>query len=519
MVFHSASVSRHPESSKAQTVNGFRSDAKKTQEDADFERAIAMSLADSQSSAPSHATAQSNSLPGVGYGYEARPSRPEQLPDNRAVPQPSKQLEEEDPDLAAAIRASLAEAQPHASTSAAIPSAPPKSSYSYTPQAQASVPSYELAISEFDALDSFSNAMRHPQIRPDDANELFTRADRHRGKMYRALDDAHAKSSMLSDLNQKLQRAVRLYDSLLERNVSRYNQPYQQASAQSYQPQYHPQYQPQYSQQHQPYSSNASLAQPANIEQSGAYQQNSQQGYYNPAQAGPASQAYQQYGNTSNYVTQPATQQHSNSVTQYGEMPSASAYAPQNVEGSYNYAENGVQANAAIGATQQDHEHMPAQQNQPDEQYYNSYPVGAPPEHSHVAVGPAYDAPAAAWPRSPTASYATQQPYAHNEPKQQHEQHTGGPIHAQSAPFQTEHEAPVSNPHAPPQSTKYDGQSHNPTETSGKFQGFYSAASFPTVPTLPVGGLPAVPQGEFTEPHAQQKEAVSPRKEEALIEF
>lgn len=211
----------------------------KSQEDIDFERALALSLAESQppsqASAPSQPTyAQERSLPGVGYGYGSRPSEPAASNDTASM-LPSKQLEEEDPDLAAAIRASLAEMpQPHASTSQA--SAPPhqysqqSSSYTYVPQASTapSVPSYELAMDEFDSLDTFANVLQNRQASLDDASELFYRADRNRGKMIRSLENSEVKSEMLDELNRKLQHAVRLYDSLLERRISRYNQPHQQ---------------------------------------------------------------------------------------------------------------------------------------------------------------------------------------------------------------------------------------------------------------------------------------------------
>lgn len=258
----SASVSRaFPSDSKSpplqhRSIASVPSTSRKTQEDLDFERAIAMSLAESSAtsnaSAPPSSYSQSNALPGVGYGYEARSSQsynvsqPTSTPAASALaepgPMPSKQLEDEDPDLAAAIRASLAEVQPHSSTSqpsdkqySNTPSAP----YVYTPQhvPQPSVPSYELALAEFDALDSFSAVLPARQVSMDDANELFYRADRSRAKMIRALEDTAIKTDMLAELNGKLQRAVRLYDNLLERRISRYSQPVQQGYYSSEQPQ------------------------------------------------------------------------------------------------------------------------------------------------------------------------------------------------------------------------------------------------------------------------------------------
>lgn len=142
---------------------------------------------------------------------------------------PSKDIENEDPDLAAAIRASLADMPPapQASTSnVPYTASAPSTSYGYQPQAvQPTVPSFELAMAEFDALDSFANAMPRGRLNGEDANELFYKADRHRGKMIRSLEDAAIKSQMLDEMNRKLQRAVKVYDQLLERRVGMYSQP------------------------------------------------------------------------------------------------------------------------------------------------------------------------------------------------------------------------------------------------------------------------------------------------------
>ena len=218
--------------------------AGKSQEEIDFEKAIAMSLADGQNqTAVPNAHAQGK-LPGVGYGYEVRPSRPPttailQQSSGMASLEPSKQLEEEDPDLAAAIRASLADATPPSISTSLSGSVNQRSTYTYTPQTLAAptVPSYELAMSDSDSLDSFSKVLPARQINIEDANELFYRADKNRGKMMRALEDSEVKTDMLGEINRKLQTAVRLYDSLLERRIGRHHQPsqhsYQRASIQS----------------------------------------------------------------------------------------------------------------------------------------------------------------------------------------------------------------------------------------------------------------------------------------------
>lgn len=417
---------------------------------------------------------------------------------------PSKQLEEEDPDLAAAIRASLAEAQPQASTSTAA-SAPPKSSYAYAPVVQPSVPSYELAISEFDALDSFSNALRDPHIRPDDANELFTRADRHRGKMYRALEDAHAKSSMLAELNQKLQHAVRLYDSLLERNISRYSQPYQVAAPQQYyqnqqqpnQP-YHnpPVYHPQ--QQFQPQS---------NQPQSYAPQQ--QQPQYSIAPQMHTHGSHQEH-RQQEYASPPALRQ-ANSY-QYQEQPQA--YEEQRVEGYSNmqgHSGQSYEAHYAGGAGPTSP--IPQQSSAPiyegqqasanaDEQYYNPYPTDAAEQSVPYQNVNGYSQEQHAEQQAPRAYPDTQQQQTMHQQYQQPQM--GGPSnHQEGAPSGPRETSPTQQPE---------------TVSNGRFQGFYSAASFPVVPSMPVGGLPSAPKGQFEQEEAAPIKQEN-RKEEALIEF
>lgn len=500
LVVDSASISQQRvASSTASQING----AKKSQEEIDFERAIALSLAESSSSAPSDPYTQSNNLPGVGYGYEAKPSKPSTSSQNVSA-LPSKQMEEDDPDLAAAIRASLADAPPQASTSAAA-SAPPKATYAYVPAVQPSVPSYELLVSEFDALDSFSNALRDPHIRPEDANELFTRADRHRGKMYRALEDAHAKSSMLAELNQKLQHAVRLYDSLLERNISRYNQPYQAPPQQYYQ-------NPQTSSQ--PYHTDPSYQPPQQqhtVQRHHSANYASHQQSYTLAPQPQIQSSYQAY-HEPQYATQPPLQ-HSNSYQSAGQPTSYIQEVPENYQTTQAqpYQATG-EAYQATGEDGQYHlQHPPtsppqqhstqtyAGQQQPsagDEQYYNSYP----PEAEDQAL-----------PHQPVNGYSygqhvEERPYIQSQTNLHHS-HSA----SQVEPASSDHEQGTVTSHEPP-------QAQNVNTPNGRFQGFYSANSFPAVPTMPVGGLPEAPKGQFrdTEPESLRQES---RKEEALIEF
>lgn len=486
--------------------------SKKSQEEIDFERAIALSLAESKSSAPSDPYAQPSSLPGVGYGYEAKPSKPTPA-SQPAAAMPSKQLEEEDPDLAAAIRASLAEAQPQASTSAAA-SAPPKSSYVYAPAVQPSAPSYELAMSEFDALDSFSNALRDPHIRPEDANELFTRADRHRGKMYRALEDAHAKSSMLSELNQKLQHAVRLYDSLLERNISRYNQPYQQSAPQQYyqNPQPQPQYQPyqagpQYQTQ-QPY-------QPA-PSQSRVLSPQQQQQYAPVAPTVQPQSSYEAQENRNYAPPGPAQYEHSyqhQDHQPYSIQDPHSYEQPQAGEPQRQPQDVAYTAEQAPMSPAQQHDMSvyAAGQAQPpsanvDEQYYNPYPAEIHEQPISYQSPNGY----------PQQNFE-QQPVQYHDPQEQQNGQDQQYVSSQGLDGASHHATTVKHG---TQANPVEGASQPPSTNmpNGRFQGFYSAASFPAVPSMPVGGLPTAPKGELAEQDSARQQEES-RKEEALIEF
>ncbi|KAG6829890.1 hypothetical protein H0H92_003023 [Tricholoma furcatifolium] len=145
--------------------------------------------------------------------------------------------EEDDPDLRAAIEASLREAN------APKPSAPvamdfprmeysgPAYSQSYPPgvsQAPAvpAIPSYDLEPMESDAILTFSQTIEQVQAqggrdisRYPAVNELYDRASGLRPKLALSLDDAGRKEQMLSDMHEKLSQAVKLYDQLLTEQI------------------------------------------------------------------------------------------------------------------------------------------------------------------------------------------------------------------------------------------------------------------------------------------------------------
>ncbi|KAF8824077.1 hypothetical protein HHX47_DHR9000034 [Lentinula edodes] len=150
--------------------------------------------------------------------------------------------EEEDPDLKAAIEASLREAN------APRPSAPivvetPRSEYpvydgpgysqSYPPgvvpphPVLPNIPNYDLEPLETDAILTFSQTVEQVQAqggrdmsRYPAVNELYDKANSLRPKLAMSVDDTGRKEQMLSEMHEQLSQAVRLYDQLLTQQVA-----------------------------------------------------------------------------------------------------------------------------------------------------------------------------------------------------------------------------------------------------------------------------------------------------------
>lgn len=107
-------------------------------------------------------------------------------------------------------------------------------------------------------------------------------------------------------------------------------------------------------------------------------------------------------------------------------------------------------------------------------------------------------------------------------PSQVQPQAQAYPDHNQSAPVEEYQQAPAA-PIASDAPAQHQGS--QPAEqaiydNSGnklRLQGYYSAASFPSVPSMPVGGLPSAPNAEIREHAIQQEQPKKP--EEMLIEF
>ncbi|KAG6816423.1 hypothetical protein H0H87_006160 [Tephrocybe sp. NHM501043] len=199
--------------------------------DAELQRAIQLSLQE-VSAANGHARPGYVPAQPTNWQYSEPP-----IVDRAS--HPSKQSiaeEEDDPDLRAAIEASLREAN------ALRPSAPvalefPRTEYSgpgysqsYPPSSQLPIaptaPNYDLDPLESDAILTFSQTIdqveaqggrdisRYPAV-----NELYDKANGLRPKLALSLDDAGRKEQILSDMHDKLSQAVKLYDRLLTEQV------------------------------------------------------------------------------------------------------------------------------------------------------------------------------------------------------------------------------------------------------------------------------------------------------------
>ncbi|KAI0324446.1 ubiquitin binding protein [Cubamyces sp. BRFM 1775] len=183
---------------------------------------------------------------------------------SRPYAAPSRDEEEDDPELRAAIEASLREAN------APKPSAPividasdryaaaeqgPAYAQSYppssaTPKPRApTIPNYDLEPLEADAIMTFNQTVEQLQAqggrdisRYPAVTELYDKANALRPKLAMNLNDTSRKEELLIDMHEKLSQAVKLYDKLLTEQLSRpsWRSPpaRQDTSSAAYAPQY-----------------------------------------------------------------------------------------------------------------------------------------------------------------------------------------------------------------------------------------------------------------------------------------
>ncbi|KAJ7293972.1 vacuolar sorting-associated protein Vps27 [Mycena rebaudengoi] len=328
--------------------------------------------------------------------------------------------EDDDPDLKAAIEASLRE------SNAPRPSAPmavetprteepgfayangPGYSQSYPPgvlppQPAPRIPSYDLEPLESDAILTFSQTVEQVQgqggrdmARYPAVNELYDKASSLRPKLALSLDDAGRKEQMLSDMHDKLSQAVKLYDKLLTEQVvhPRWRSPQPVAN-------------PPYQQANSSYSTGYNTV--------NGY--NQWQAPQNPAEVPPQTPRQQQY----EYTPQPAQQQW---FPQHQPQAEPQQYAPP-VQQQYSPTP-GAPPPPQFLPPQPSTSHM-----QPQYQHSPSQPV-APAPQAHLPSTSAFQQP-------PTS-------YAQSPPPQAQAQYTSPP-------------APIA--HAPPQSYSPTLSRHN----------------------------------------------------------
>ncbi|THV01243.1 ubiquitin binding protein [Dendrothele bispora CBS 962.96] len=406
--------------------------------DADLQRAIQLSLQEV-------GAAGGHNRPGyVPYQVSEPP-----IVDRSSRPSNPSLAEEDDPDLRAAIEASLREA------SAPKPSAPlaietPRSeqvpyapgagySQSYPPgvvpphPAVPKIPTYDLEPLEEDAILTFSQTVEHVQSQGGRdissypaVNELYDKANGLRPKLVMSLDDAGRKEQMLSDMHDKLSQAVKLYDQLLSEQVAhpRWRSP--QASAEPYQPQTngYTQWAPQQNNQASEPQAQSSYfpAAPPRDSQSTPKPQYYQQSTYSEASqhtqqpfSVPVSQPYASVPSSSYQPHQPATvssppaslpQLHS-PPTQYAAPPpqaSPSLSRQNTVSYSYSHAHSPSPVNSTLARSNTIGARPEPNQQQQYQQQYSSQPQ---PQQAHQPPSQ---------PQPQTQMQKLQQPYVASPP-------------------------------------------------------------------------------------------------------
>ncbi|KAF8060858.1 vacuolar sorting-associated protein Vps27 [Lyophyllum atratum] len=214
------------------SLHGTRHRSARELADAELQRAIQLSL---QEVGAANGHARSGYVPSQPSNWEF--SEPP-IVDRASHPiKPVTNEEEDDPDLRAAIEASLREAHaPRPSAPIALDS--PRTEYagagysqSYPPAiAQAplpTIPNCDLEPLESDAILTFSQTVEQVETqggrdisRYPAVNDLYEKANSLRPKLALSLDDAGRKEQMLSDMHDKLSQAVKLYDKLLTEQVA-----------------------------------------------------------------------------------------------------------------------------------------------------------------------------------------------------------------------------------------------------------------------------------------------------------
>ncbi|KAJ6498086.1 vacuolar sorting-associated protein Vps27 [Mycena vitilis] len=446
-----------------------------------------------------------------------------------------KASEEDDPDLRAAIEASLRE------SNAPRPSAPmavetprteepgfaynngPGYSQSYPPgvippQPAAKIPTYDLEPLESDAILTFSQTVEQVQgqggrdmARYPAVNELYDKANSLRPKLALSLDDAGRKEQMLSDMHDKLSQAVKLYDKLLTEQVvhPRWRSPepvanpaYQQANS-SYSTGYNtangyaqwqappnPVAAPPPPPQQQQYTPRAEPAQPQWLPQQQQYAepQHQQQQYAPPPPA-------QQYAPTPSAPPQPLPSSPSPAQLQYQPVPSHHppvSYAPQ-------------------------HRSTPSFQQKPPAGYAQS----PPPQTQYASVAP----PTPQLPKSHSPGLSRHNTVSYASPSSPPLANNTYPARSSTISHPAAPSQQVAQPQAPPppqqqqrpaQHTSYQPQYQQPTPQPQNPQYVASPAPAP-LPVFPVAPTSAPQSFPMYAPSMVPTTVPQPERKEALL--
>ncbi|GHJ89213.1 hypothetical protein NliqN6_5615 [Naganishia liquefaciens] len=292
--------------------------------DADLQRAIALSLAESQNAR--------------GPGYASAPSQPGRILEG--TDEAPGRVDDEDEELRLAIEASLEESR------RVRPSAPPATTtdesatantYPHHPTGYAvhpargaaeepeykPLPTYDLSPREAETMLTFAQTVDHavafgdPDFRRfPHVHALYEQAGALGGKLVRNVEEKNTKQQMLSEMQEQLMNAIRKYDTLLteQDNYARHQAELRRQTEQQYPPAGQYGYMPPYG-----YQAQAPVA-PRGQPYPHAYpQQPSGHGMYPSMPAGPYPSVPQQH-------VDPATQYHQQGSApplNYGSSPPA----------------------------------------------------------------------------------------------------------------------------------------------------------------------------------------------------
>ncbi|KAF8168446.1 hypothetical protein B0H34DRAFT_685525 [Crassisporium funariophilum] len=222
------------------SLHGHRHRSARELADAELQRAIQLSLQEVNGTSGHARPGYVPSQPSPStWGYSEPP-----IVDRTTYPADRKSApaeDEEDPDLKAAIEASLREANaPRPSAPIGLETPREEQSYSFAgpgysqsypsamnQQIVPKIPTYDLEPLEADVILTFNQTVEQVQAqggrdisRYPAVTELYDKANGLRPKLALGLDDAGRKEEMLSNMHDQLSQAVKLYDQILSQQVA-----------------------------------------------------------------------------------------------------------------------------------------------------------------------------------------------------------------------------------------------------------------------------------------------------------